>query len=114
MSGLEDLILEHYEEPFRPRCIARPTKTVSVENKSCGDSVEFQLFVSDERVFVVGLETSGCVLSSASASMLAEAIDGKLISELPSETEWMSRFKEIVTPKKRQCALLPWQVLQQI
>jgi NifU-like protein involved in Fe-S cluster formation len=108
---LEELLLEHYEEPYRCRCVARPTHYGEEENKSCGDSVRYGFVIIDGKIYFTEHEAEGCVVSVAASSILMQELDGTRVDQIPDEKWWMDHFKELFTPIKRRCALLPWKAL---
>lgn len=72
-----ELILDHAR---KPRHFGKPdTVTHSAEgiNPLCGDKLRLYLAVSDKRrIDDVGFEGTGCAISMASASLLAESVSG--------------------------------------
>lgn len=107
-------ITDHYETPFHQGTITGATHRYELHNKSCGDSVSLQLRVENDYVMEAWFDGDGCCVSQASASILVQSIEGKTLEQIRSITaeQWIGRFKGIGTPKKRQCVLLAWQVLQ--
>ena len=78
-----DTILDHYRSP-RHR-VSFPDADVEAEeyNPFCGDRVILQLKLDhDGRVVQVGTHSEGCSIIQATASMMAEALQGKKLSEL--------------------------------
>jgi nitrogen fixation NifU-like protein len=50
-------------------------------NPLCGDSVKVSLVMDGERLVRVGFEGKGCAISTASASLMTEALQGKSAAE---------------------------------
>jgi nitrogen fixation NifU-like protein len=63
-------------------------------NPLCGDKVTVHVRVADGVVEDVGFQGSGCAISTASASLMTEAIKGKPIGEVEKLFE---AFHELVT-----------------
>jgi NifU-like protein involved in Fe-S cluster formation len=57
--------------------LARPHATATVHNPACGDRVTVELALEDGRVTAIAHTTQACVLTQASAALLAEAAPGQ-------------------------------------
>jgi nitrogen fixation NifU-like protein len=77
----QEIIVDHSKRPrnFRPQ----PSPAVSVEgyNPLCGDRVTVYVTVEGDIVRDVSFEGSGCAISTASASVMTEALKGKTRAE---------------------------------
>ena len=136
MQGLDDLyrevILDHYRTPHG----SAPIDDVSVEvdgfNPLCGDELKLALKIANGRVESVHIEPSGCSLSVASASMLAQQLPGMSIDDAialketfksvmrgeswpdgldPGDLEALEGVKSF--PVRIKCVLLAWMALEQ-
>jgi len=113
----EGHILRHYEEPFHNKPFPKATHRHRVDNPVCGDSVQLELCISDtgliEEAWFTG---AGCVISQASASMLAEYIEGQSLDVLSSFTaqDMLNLFRARLTPGRQQCCMLAWKVLHEL
>ncbi len=76
-----EIILDHYTCPRHKGHLEHPTHSMEGVNPSCGDTVEIDLKVEEGRIKAVGFVGEGCSISMASASMLAEAVQGKSLDE---------------------------------
>ncbi len=98
MSELRELyqttILDHNKQPRNFRVPEGCNHEADGFNPLCGDKVRISLTVEDEIVTDVGFQGSGCAISTASASMMTEAIKGKPVAEAKSLFE---TFHELVT-----------------
>ena len=129
-----DIILEHYRNP-RHRDPVRDADVEAEEfNPFCGDRVILQLKLNDQgRVFRVAAQTEGCSIIQATASMMAETLQGKTLSEmsemsdlfrnmmqgklgLEDAEEELRELKSLTMvrqfPVRIKCALLPWTALE--
>lgn len=87
MAGLEDLykevILDHYRDP---RCKGElpvpPAVSADGFNPLCGDELTVYCEVDDGRLGRLRISGRGCSISQASASMMAEVIEGKSLAEV--------------------------------
>ena len=71
-----EYILDHYRDPRNHGHLEHPTIAAGDTNPLCGDRIELDLNVSDDRVTEVRFSGRGCAISQASASMLTERIEG--------------------------------------
>jgi nitrogen fixation NifU-like protein len=86
MSELRELyqsvILDHNR---KPRNFCEPDgANLRAEgfNPLCGDKITVYLSVEDDTVTDVGFQGEGCAISTASASLMTEAIKGRKLSEV--------------------------------
>ena len=129
-----DTILDHYRSPRHRVVVADADVEAEEYNPFCGDRVSLRLKLDDEgRVAQVGAHSEGCSIIQASASMMAEALQGKKLSELidlaqlfremmqgkllPDRTEEdLSQLESLTVvrrfPVRIKCALLPWTALE--
>ena len=81
MSELRDLyqtvILDHNKAPRNNRAPEDANRFAEGHNPLCGDHVTVHLALEDSLVQDVGFEGRGCAISTASASLMTEAIKGK-------------------------------------
>jgi nitrogen fixation NifU-like protein len=87
MPGLEDLykeiILDHYRNPRGRGSLEVPPAVVTEGfNPLCGDEVSVNLDVHDGQVAEVRVGGQGCSISLSSASMMAEAVQGRSVTEV--------------------------------
>ena len=125
----EAIILDHYRSPRNTETIDEPDIDLEVNNPFCGDEFHIQLKVEDDTVSQVGITGRGCAISQASASLLAELVEGKSASEVESAVSAVRRLLkgEQITdaeadilgdiealggvqkfPVRIKCALLSW------
>lgn len=100
MSDLRDLyqevILDHNKQPRNFRELDDPTHEGKGYNPLCGDRVDLYVRVEDEQITEVSFQGSGCAISTASASLLTEAIRGRSLAEARAIFE---SFQRLVTGK---------------
>lgn len=137
MNGLDDLyqeiILDHYKRPRNFGPLEPFDREADGHNPLCGDRIHVRLRLdAADRLVEVGFEGSGCAISTASASMMTEAVRGK--SRIEAE-ELFRRFHALVTgaaepaaeealgemaalggvrefPMRVKCATLGWHTLR--
>lgn len=133
MSDLSDLyqetIIDHSKRPRNRGSLEQPTHSAAGYNPLCGDRLTLQLNVEDGRVTGVAFQGAGCAISTASASLMTDAIKGKtpeeaektfhLFHELltedkpaPAELGKLAVFSGVrAYPMRVKCATLAWHTL---
>lgn len=69
------VIMDHYKSP-RNRGELDEALTVTLNNPTCGDRIQIQMIVEDEKIKDAKFVGEGCSISLASASMMTEAVKG--------------------------------------
>ena len=129
----QELILEHSKAPRNYRELASPDHKAEGFNPLCGDRFTVYLQMQGDRIQDIGFQGSGCAISKASASMMAQTLKGKTRSEAE---DLFNRFHKVVTgqgashgheadlgklavfsgvsefPTRVKCATLAWHTLQ--
>ncbi len=86
MSDLRDLyqevILDHNKHPRNFRALSPCSHQAQGHNPLCGDQVTVYLNVQEGVIQEVTFQGSGCAISSASASLMTEALKGKSLAEV--------------------------------
>ena len=137
-SDLDELydvrILDHSRAPRHADRIDAPDAEGSAVNPFCGDEAHIHLALDNGRVARIGVQSVGCSINRASASMLSEVVLGKSPGEA-AEAE--RRFRRLMNgaalsadeseslqdlvalgavrafPVRIKCALLPWTALEE-
>jgi nitrogen fixation protein NifU and related proteins len=127
----QEVILDHNRRPRNRGRIAEPTGQAEGHNPLCGDQVTVTLVAEGGRVVDILFEGQGCAISTASASLMTEAVKGKTIEEAEAI---FREFQDMVTspgdptehpdlgdlqvlagvkeyPVRIKCATLPWHTL---
>jgi len=97
-GGLQDLygevILDHNRRPRNFGRLPGASHSAVGYNPLCGDRVEIYLRVEQGRIEEIAFEGVGCAISTASASLMTEALRGKSLEETRRLFE---RFHALVT-----------------
>jgi len=134
MSDLRDLyqevILDHNRHPRNFGAIPEADRTAEGSNPLCGDRVKVFLKMNGDVIQGVTFEGAGCAISTASASLMTEALEGKTEAEARA---LFDRFHELMTvgaedpealgklaafsgvrefPMRVKCATLAWHTLK--
>lgn len=127
----QELILDHAKNPHNHGTLEDATAEAARENLSCGDEVHLYLRIEDDHVVDVRFSGQGCALSTASASMMTDAIKGKTLAQVQAvaheirayisgqgelDSEELEEFEAFAgvrqLPSRTKCVALPWVALE--
>jgi len=77
-----DVIVDHNRRPRNFGRLAGATHIAEGDNPLCGDKLQVFVEIKDDVIRDVRFEGSGCAISTASASMMSEAVKGKSRAEV--------------------------------
>ena len=125
-----EVILDHHRSPRGSEELSDPEIETVGFNPVCGDKLKLQVKVNKNGVIEkVGCLSEGCSISVASASIMAEEIQGKKVEDARAMVE---KFRSMMAgkdsinsqygdlealegvkmfPVRIKCALLPWATL---
>jgi nitrogen fixation NifU-like protein len=137
MQRYSEIIIEHSQFPRHHGKIENPSHEGYGDNPFCGDRIKLQFLLNDAGVIKkAAVESTGCAISMASASMLASHLHGlnlqqaedlfeqiqALIIAGPDVKNDRQRDDELGElaalafagryPSRVKCATLPWHVLK--
>ena len=120
----KEVVLDHYQRPRNRGSLEGADIEEHLNNPLCGDEVTVYANLQDGKVIELSFTGRGCSISQASASMLAERLQGKSREEAGAQIEAfleMMRTEEneelgelaalkgiIQTPNRIRCATLAW------
>jgi nitrogen fixation NifU-like protein len=90
----QEVILDHSKKPHHFREMPEASHQANGHNPLCGDRVTVYLHVEGDVIEDVTFQGAGCSISTASASMMTDALRGKTIVEANALFE---RFHALVT-----------------
>lgn len=95
----QEVILDHSKRPRNFRDLPAANRQAEGFNPLCGDKATVYLKVAGDVVEDVSFKGAGCSISTASASMMTEALKGKTLGDAEA---LFTRFHELITsdPKK--------------
>jgi nitrogen fixation NifU-like protein len=97
----QELILDHSKRPRNLRPMPEASHRAVGHNPLCGDRATVYLRVEGGVVKDVSFEGAGCSISTASASLMTDALRGRTLDEV---TELFERFHELVTSDPSRAA----------
>mgnify|MGYP001133506923 FL=1 len=125
----QEVIFDHNRKPRNFHQMPEANRSADGHNPLCGDQLTVYLRVTDGRVEDVSFVGHGCAISTASASLMTEAVKGRSIEEIeslfrdvhalltdqqPPERDFgklvaLSGVRE--SPVRVKCATLAWHTL---
>ena len=110
----QDVILEYYRNPVNFGHLSSPTVKAQDSNPLCGDEIEMELLVEDNKIVDVRFYGKGCAISQASAGMLTEKIKGMNVEEAAKLTrnDVLNMLGVELSPVRSKCALLSLKVMK--
>lgn len=129
MDLYQEVILDHYKHPQHAGLREPFDAQVHHINTTCGDEITLRVHVAENVVEDISYDSTGCSISVASASVLAEEVIGHTVAESMSTYEAMKAMltsrgqdagdEEVIGdgvafagvakyPARVKCALLAW------
>ena len=129
----QSVILDHNKQPRNFGELPEANGRAEGHNPLCGDHLSVAVRIEEDRLLAIAFEGQGCAISTASASLMSEAVKGLPVSEVRGLFE---RFHKLVTsdpmqesasqglgklevfsgvrefPIRVKCATLGWHTLQ--
>lgn len=127
----QELIIDHGTEPRNHHVMDNANHQAEGYNPLCGDKVHLYLHLQGDTITDISFISKGCAISTASASIMSEALKGKTITQAQ---ELFKQFQQLVTtevpvainlgklealggvrqyPSRVKCATLAWHTLQE-
>lgn len=125
----QQLILDHNKKPRNRRSLDTELRAEG-HNPLCGDKVTIYIHIDDGKIDDVTFEGEGCAISTASASLMTQALKGKTVDEADAlikefhemvtgapdaAKDWMERLGKLAVfqgvcefPMRVKCATLAW------
>jgi len=125
------VILDHSSHPHHRGTLGDSAYKVELNNPTCGDVIHLELAVEEETIKDLAFTGEGCSISTASASMMGDAVIGKTLAEAGDLSHL---FSELVQghdvpdsnqlgdasmlsgvakfPARIKCATLAWKALE--
>lgn len=127
----QEVLLDHYKRPRNFGELAAATGRAEGHNPLCGDRITVEVAVDGERLDEIAIRGAGCAISTASASLMSEAVKGLSLAEV---RDLSRRFRDSLTggaatdaeglgklaalagvaefPMRIKCATLAWHALE--
>ena len=129
----QSVILDHNKQPRNFGELPEANGHAEGHNPLCGDHLSVEVRIEDRTLREIAFQGQGCAISTASASLMSEAVKGRPVAEVRGLFE---RFHDLVTsdptlevdsqglgklevfagvrefPIRVKCATLSWHTLQ--
>ena len=124
-----DVILDHNRRPRNFGPLEAADASADGVNPLCGDRLTLRLKLADDKIEEIRFEGEGCAISTASASLMTEAVKGKtraealglferihrLLTEDDAEPDGLGKLAALSGvreyPARVKCASLCWHTL---
>ncbi|MFT6765965.1 MAG: nitrogen fixation NifU-like protein [Alteromonas naphthalenivorans] len=102
-------LLDHYNHPRNKGSFKDANAKSGVYNPSCGDSIAIEAQIKDNIIIACKFQASGCVISSAGASVLVDKVIGLSIDQIMAfDKQTMLDLLQLkLGPTRLRCGLLP-------
>jgi nitrogen fixation NifU-like protein len=114
MDLYREHILDHARSPRGWGRLAVPDATAQMHNPLCGDTITIELTCTQGTITAMRWEASGCAISRAAASLLAEALPNTAAAEVRTwgRSQIESLLQTPLLPARLNCGLLALQAVQ--
>jgi nitrogen fixation NifU-like protein len=90
----QEIVLDHGKRPRNFGDLPEANRSAEGFNPLCGDRCRVQLDVEDDRIVEIRFAGEGCAISTASASLMTEALKGLRLAEA---RDLFERLHDLVT-----------------
>ena len=125
----QQVILDHSRKPRHFQVLPEANRMAEGNNPLCGDRYTVFLQLEEGVIRDISFQGSGCAISKASASMMADELKGKTVA---AARDYFSQYQNMVTtgkmdeeamgklcafagvhhfPMRVKCAILPWHAM---
>ena len=125
----QQVILDHSRKPRHFHVLPDANRSAEGNNPLCGDRYTVYLKLEDGVIRDISFQGSGCAISKASGSMMADQLKGKTIADA---RHYFSQYQDMVKtgkmdedamgklcafagvshfPMRVKCAILPWHAM---
>jgi len=126
----QELILDHARHPRNHGRLCEGAACAQGVNPLCGDELRVCVRVEEDVLSCVRFEGQGCAISTASASLMTEAVQGRRVEEVlalsarmrslltggPAERAGLGKLEALLGvarfPARVKCAALAWHALE--
>lgn len=127
------VIMDHYKNPRNRGELEGNALKIDMNNPTCGDRIQLQMKVEDDKIADAKFVGEGCSISLSSASMMTQAVKGLPVEDALRMSEMFSDMmlgKDVDTeefelediealqgvakfPARIKCATLAWKAMEQ-
>lgn len=127
----QEVILDHHKRPRNFGELPEAERRAAGDNPLCGDRITVDVDLDGETIRAIRFHGQGCAISTASASLMTEAVAGRkldeidrlfhhfhdlLTADLPQDDEELGKLRVFAGvrqfPVRVKCATLAWHTLR--
>lgn len=97
----QELILDHYRNPRNFGVLPEANRSARGHNPLCGDRIDLTVRLEGDRIADLRFRGAGCAISTASASLMTEAVKGRA---RPEALALFEKFHRKVTGREEEGA----------
>ena len=107
-------IMDHYRDPQNSGTLKNPDVKFHDSNPLCGDEINIEIKIENNKLKDVKSSCQGCAISKASSSIVSEKVIGKDIKDIMKlEKKFVLDLLKIpLNPMRIKCAMLFLRALQ--
>jgi nitrogen fixation NifU-like protein len=127
-----EIILAHARDPHNAGTLPDACCQAHLDNITCGDEIDLYADIRDGVIVALRFQAQGCAITTASASMMTDAVIGQTTAEaarllesfrafftdaapLDPALEELEAFEGVrQLPARVKCALLAWNALESV
>lgn len=95
----QELILDHYRNPRNFGVLPEANRSARGHNPLCGDRIDLMVRLEGDRIADLRFRGAGCAISTASASLMTEAVKGRA---RPEALALFEKFHRKVTGREEE------------
>lgn len=97
------VILDHSAHPHHHGKLDDSTNEIELKNPTCGDVLQLDVKVDDNKITDIAFSGYGCTISQASASMMTDAVMDKTVDQAEDMVE---AFSDMILGEKSNTDIL--------
>ena len=114
MALYSEKVMDHFLNPRNVGTIENPSGVGRVGNPVCGDVMQIEIKVEDDRIEDIKFKTFGCAAAIATSSMITEMAKGKTLEEARAITnKAVAEALDGLPPVKMHCSNLAAEALHE-
>ncbi|NLW44255.1 MAG: Fe-S cluster assembly scaffold protein NifU [Syntrophomonadaceae bacterium] len=114
MALYSEKVMDHFLNPRNVGTIENPSGVGKVGNPVCGDVMQIEIKVEDNRIEDIKFKTFGCAAAIATSSMVTEMVKGKTLEEARAITnKAVAEALDGLPPVKMHCSNLAAEALHE-
>lgn len=130
-----DVIMEHSMNSYNKKKLEKCDYCEKGHNPNCGDEIEIEIKLQDDRIEDMAFTGHGCAISQASTSIMIDTLRGKTVKQAKeiiktfidmikreiTDEEELGKLEDAIAfknvsnmPARVKCALLAWHTIEDL